>query len=327
MKGKIRWGIVGPGKIARKFARDLLLFEDAQIFAVASRNLERAEQFAAMYQIPKAFGSYRDLFRSSEVDIVYIATPHNFHKDLAIEAMRSGKHVLCEKPLGINSAEVKELVEISMQCKVFLMEGLWSRFNPSIQKVKQMVDGGQIGDVVHLYADFAFYALDKGEDSRLLNPKLASGSVLDIGIYPIFLSYLILGMPLDIHAFSNFHKNGTELQTSILFKYSNALSVLYSGLTGTSTMEAKISGSGGELSIHPRWHEANGFSIRKGNRTKKHDLPTWGNGLAHEIEEVHKCLKENRIESTLWTHQNSLDLMFLMDEVRIKTGAKSPFEA
>ncbi|PWL39071.1 gfo/Idh/MocA family oxidoreductase [Flagellimonas aquimarina] len=326
MKSKIKWGIIGPGNIAGKFASDLELFDDAEIAAVASRTLEKAQKFADQYNIKNVFDSYDKLFESNTADIVYIATPHNFHKDLAIRAMQSGKHVLCEKPLGINKSEVQELVEVARQNKVFLMEGLWSRFNPSINKVKGLVDEGVIGKVSYIHADFAFYAMDRGMDSRLLNPNLASGSILDIGIYPIFLAYLLLGKPKQISASSNFHPNGTELQTSMIFQYEKAQAILYSGLTSTSEMKAEISGSKGEVFINPRWHEADSYTLVKNEESQLIDLPKQGNGFVYEIEEVHKCLGAKKLQSELWSHQNSLDLAELLDTVREKAGVKFPFE-
>ncbi|MFD2098762.1 Gfo/Idh/MocA family protein [Flagellimonas iocasae] len=326
MDTKIKWGIVGPGKIATDFTEDLKLMPDAEVAAVASRNLERAQQFADRFNIPNAFGSYDELFNSDAVDIVYVATPHNFHKDVAIQALNAGKHVLCEKPLGVSRAEVEEIVAAAKANQVFMMEGLWSRFNPSVQKAKQLVDDGTIGEVGYLHADFAFYALDRGLDSRLLNPNLASGSLLDIGIYPIFLAYLILGMPTEIMAKSNFHDNGTELQTSMLFHYENAQAVLYSGLTSKSKMEAEISGSKGEIFIHPRWHEADDCRLEKDGETQEFALPRQGNGFVYEIEEVHQCLKAKKLQSDLWSHQNSLDIAELLDTIREKCGITFPFE-
>lgn len=326
MKSKIKWGIIGPGNIARKFTSDLKLVEQASVAAVASRNLERAQSFANEFQIPNVFDSYDALFASDEIDIVYIATPHNFHKDLSIRAMEHGKHVLCEKPLGVNRAEVEEIIVAAEKNKVFMMEGLWSRFNPSIAKAKQLVDAREIGQVSYVNADFAFYGLDRGEDSRILNPDLASGSLLDIGIYPIFLAYLILGMPDEIKASSNFYANGTEIQTSMIFQYSDAQAVLYSGLTSNSKMEAKISGSEGEITLSSRWHEANGYTLVKQNESQEVELPRTGVGFVHEILKVHDCLNNNMLECDLWTHQNSLDLVELMDTIRKKTGIKFPFE-
>jgi predicted dehydrogenase len=326
METKIRWGIVGPGKIATKFVSDLSLVDDAELTGVASRNLGRAKAFAEEYNIPYAFGSYDELFQSDVVDVLYIATPHNFHKDLAIAAMKNGKHVLCEKPMGISRAEVEEMVAVAKANNVFLMEALWSRFNPTIQQVKDKVEQGQIGDLTYLHADFAFYGLDRDEDSRILNPNLASGSILDIGIYPIFLSYLLLGMPKTILAASNFHENGTELQTSMIFQYPNAQAVLYSGLTSNSHMEAEISGSQGEIFLRPRWHEARGYRLVKGELEEVVELPLKGNGYFYEILEVNRCLRANKIESDLWSHQNSLDLAWLLDKVREICGIRFPFE-
>ncbi|WP_317167656.1 Gfo/Idh/MocA family oxidoreductase [Flagellimonas sp. HSM57] len=324
---KLKWGIIGPGNIAKKFVADLLLFDDVEIGAVASRALDKAQGFAEEYGIGNAYGSYEELFKASTSNIVYIATPHNYHKELAIKAMEYGKHVLCEKPLGVSKLEVEEIIAVAKKNKVFLMEGLWSRFNPSIKKIKTLIDTGTIGELAYLHADFAFYGLNRDEKSRILNPDLASGSLLDIGIYPIFLAYLLLGKPDNIHAFSNFHTNGTELQTSMIFQYPAAQAVLYSGLTSRSKMEAEISGSKGSIYIHPRWHEANGFSLEKDGSTDDCILPMEGNGFVHEIREVHHCLKTGKLESELWTHQNSLDLSELLDNVRAITGIKFPFEA
>lgn len=303
-----------------------MLVDDAEIAAVASRSLERAEAFANDYNVQHTFGSYDALFRSGTVDVVYIATPHNFHKELSVKALENGIGVLCEKPMGVNRAEVMEQVNASKQNNAFLMEAMWSRFNPSIKKVKQLVDEGVVGDLKYIHADFAFYGLDRDLDSRLLNPDLASGSILDIGIYPIFLSYLLLGMPDDIMATSKFHENGTELQTSMIFDYKEAQSILYSGLTSDSKMEAEISGSKGQLFLKPRWHEADEYTLAKDDKTNKFSLPLTGIGYYYEILEVHKCLRENKIESDLWSHQNSLDLSELLDKVREKSGVSFPFE-
>jgi len=326
MDTKIRWGIVGPGKIARKFVSDLLLVDKAELTAVASRSLERAQEFANEYGAKHSFGSYDELFQSGTVDVVYVATPHNFHKELSIKALQHGIGVLCEKPLGVNRAEVEAQVEASQKHKAFLMEAMWSRFNPSVQKLKQMVDAGEIGDLTYIHADFAFYALDRDEDSRLFNPNLASGTLLDIGIYPIFLSYLLLGMPNEIMAKAKFHKNGTELQTSMIFDYQNAQAMLYSGFTSNSRMEAEISGTKGEVFLNSRWHEADGYTMVKNDETEKVDLPLKGIGYYYEILEVHQCLRNNKIESDLWSHQNSLDLLELLDSVRNKCGVSFPFE-
>lgn len=325
-KSMIRWGIVGAGKIAHTFSKDLALVNGGSLTAVASRSFDKAREFADEYNAEHAFGSYGELFESGMVDVVYIATPHTGHSDLAIQAMDAGVHVLCEKPLGVNKKEVVSMLEAAKKNKVFLMEALWTRFNPTIRAVKNLIDSGEIGEVGHLYSDFAFYALDREEDGRLLNPDLAGGSLLDIGIYPIFLSYLMLGMPSAIAATVKFHDTGVEKQCSMVFDYPNALAMLYSGLTTTCEMRSTISGSKGTIYINPRWHEATSYTLVKDETDKTIEIPKLGKGYTHEIEEVHYCLNKGKVESDLWSHKNSLDLITLMDTVRSKTGIVFPFE-
>lgn len=326
MADTIRWGILGPGKIAHSFATDLQLVDDGKLMAVASRDIARAKEFANQYDAGHAFGSYQELFECSDVDVIYIATPHTGHMEWAIKAMEHGKHVLCEKPLGVNLKEVQKIIAVAQKHSVFLMEALWSRFNPAIQKVKELIAAGKIGKVSFLRADFAFYGLDRDEKGRLLNPELAGGTVLDIGIYPIFLAYLILGIPNRILSTSNFFKTGAEVQTSMIFEYPDAQAILYSGLTSKSEMKAEISGRYGSIFIDPRWHETQGFSLVFEDHQERFDLPTLGKGYAHEIQEVHACLKGGNLQSNLWSHQNSLDLIGLMDEVRKQNGIVFPFE-
>lgn len=320
------WGIIGAGNIAHSFSKDLRLVEQGRLMAVASRSLEKAKAFAKEYDAPLAFGSYEELFKCEEVDVIYIATPHMNHAELSIAAMQAGKHVLCEKPAGVNKNEVLKMVKAAKEHHVFFMEALWSRFNPTIIKVKELVENGTIGNVGYLHADFAFNAMGRDEDGRLLNPHLAGGSLLDIGIYPIFLSYLILGMPKDIKASVNFYKTGVEVQTSMIFDYGNAQAILYSGLTSASEMKAQIAGSKGSIFIHPRWHEATGYTLEKDGEQSVNEIGKLGKGYTYEIEEVQKCLSDKKLESTLWSHQNSLNLIALMDTVREQTGIVFPFE-
>lgn len=326
MANKIRWGIVGPGHIAHSFARDLQLVEGGRLTAVASRDLGRAKDFAGQYGAEFSYGSYREIFEADTADVLYIATPHTSHCELSVQAMEHGKHVLCEKPMGIDRGQVEKMVAAAAENKVFLMEALWSRFNPSIVKVRQMVEEGILGEVSYLNANFGFYALDRDENGRLLNPGLAGGSLLDIGIYPIFLAYLILGKPQDIKAVSKFHSTGVEAQTAMIFDYPYAQAVLSSGLRSKISMKAEIAGSKGSLYLKERWHETQGYILEVDGIEESVDLPTKGKGYSHEIEEVHHCLALGKRQSEKWSLQNSLDLAGLLDEVRRITGTSFPFE-
>lgn len=322
----IKWGIVGAGNIAHSFSKDLALVDGGKLISVASRSLEKAQIFANEYGAPNAYGSYEELFHSGTVDVIYLATPHTLHADLSIAAMKAGNAVLCEKPMGVNKAEVEKMVAVAKENNVFLMEALWSRFNPTIVKVKELVNNGTIGNIGYLHSDFAFYALDRDEEGRLLNPDLAGGSLLDIGIYPIFLAYLMLGKPKDIKATANFYKTGVEMQCSMIFNYDNAQAILYSGLNSNSEKKSEIAGSKGSIFIHPRWHESTGYTLEKDGETISNEVGKRGKGYVHEIEEVHDCINSEKKESDLWSHQNSLDLIGIMDSVRKKTGIVFPFE-
>lgn len=322
----IRWGIIGTGKIAQTFVKDLALVGENRLTAVASRSLSKATEFAETYGAKYSFGSYEELFKSDVVDVVYIATPHTSHADLSIRAMDHKKHVLCEKPMGINSEEVKLMLAKAKENKVFLMEALWSRFNPTIKKVKELVVNGEIGSIAYLKADFAFYGLDRDEKGRVLNPDLAGGTILDIGIYPIFLSYLILGMPKKITAQSHFYKTGIESQTSMIFEYENAQALLFSGLASNSEMKAEIAGSAGSLFINPRWHEASSYVLDKNGESEHIEVEKIGKGYTYEIVEVATCINAGQLESALWSHQNTTDLCKLLDTVREKAGIRFPFE-
>ena len=321
---KIRWGITGLGRIAGKFAEDLALNNDAELVAVASGSLDRAEEFAAGYQVKNAFGSYEALFACPEVDVVYIANEHTRHAETSIKALEHGKHVLCEKPAGLNAAEVKKMIEASRANGVFLMEALWTRFNPSVRKIKNLVDEGTLGTLRYIHADFCFYALDKDTGGRLLNPDLGGGSILDIGIYPVFLAYLLLGLPDEVDARSKFFHTGAEVQTSMLLEYPKSLAILHSSLANTSPVQAHISGENGTIHIDPRWHETKGFRLVQNGNEETFEYPVTGRGYYHEIEEVHQCIRRGVLESELWSHNDSLQLIGLLDMIRKKAGVQLP---
>lgn len=322
---KIKWGLVGLGQISSVFAKDLLLVNDAEIYAVASRSKDKAQDFAKKYKVKKAYGSYNEIFNDSEVDIIYIGTPHNSHAELSIEAMKCGKHVLCEKPLALNQQQAESIINASRKYKKFFMEAFWSRFNPSIKEVKRKVGDGLIGDVKYINADFAFY-IEVFEGSRITNMELGGGSLLDMGVYPLFLSYLILGMPEKILATSNFFDSGADKQTSMILQYKLAQAVLHSSFVSQSNMIATVSGEKGRINLNFVWHEAQSYSVHLGNQTEEFYLPTKGKGYTYEIEECHNCILNNKIESDFWSHKDSLNLISIVDEVRKQIGLIYPSE-
>ena len=324
-KRKIKWGIIGLGTIAHQFANDLMLIEDAELAAVASRNLEKSQEFAKEYDCPKAYSSYDAIINDPEIDILYIATPHSSHASLTIKALQNNKHVLCEKPIALNYNDAQQMIDASEANNKFFMEAFWTRFNPSFREAFSKIKKGEIGEVKYINADFAFCANLQGEiGNRNIDINLGGGSLLDIGVYPLFLCYVVLGIPTEILAKANFHQTGADLQTSMILQYENAQAILHSSFVSTSNIKATINGTKGRINLNTLWHEAQSYTLNVGDQEEEILLPTKGKGFTYEIEECHHCIKENKIESELWSHQNSLELIKIVDEVRSKIGLEYP---
>lgn len=321
---KINWGIIGLGNIAHQFATDLLLVEDAKLYAVASRSYEKATEFTNKYNAIKAYDSYLELIKDSNVDIIYIATPHNLHAELSIKALEHGKHVLCEKPVALNLTEATLMIKASRENSRFFMEAFWTRFNPSFRDVLFKVKQGLLGEIKYINADFAF---NIGNPSgRMADFTMGGGSLLDMGVYPLFLTYMVLGIPIKILASAHFFDTGADKQTSMILHYNEAQAVLHSSFVSSSNMIATISGTEGRINLHPMWNETQGYSLIQNNEQVDYQFPTNGKGFTYEIEECHRCINNNQLESKLWSHQNCLDLIKIVDDVRSKTGLKYPSE-
>lgn len=318
---KIKWGIIGLGNIAHQFAKDLMLVEEAELVAVASRNLEKATAFAKIYDCKIAYDSYDAIMNDAEVDILYIATPHNSHAALTIKALQNNKHVLCEKPIALNYDDALQMINASKANQKFFMEAFWTRFNPSFREAFSKIKNGEIGEIKYINADFAFTADQLGgEGNRKTDIELGGGALLDIGVYPLFLCYVLLGIPAEIVAKSIFYPSGADLQTSMILQYDSAQAILHCSFVSKSNLTATINGTLGGITLNTLWHEAQSYTLTVDNQKEEHPLPTKGKGFTYEIEECHQCINENRIESTLWSHQNSLDLIRIVDKVKSQIG-------
>lgn len=319
----IKWGIIGLGNIAHQFAKELQLVQGAELVAVASRSKDNAVAFAATYQCKKAYDSYEAIMNDDSIDILYIATPHNSHAELTLKALEKNKHVLCEKPIALQYQDAEKMIAASKKYNKFFMEAFWTRFNPSFRAAFAKIKQGEIGEVRYINADFAFYANEK-EKSRLFDLKLGGGSLMDIGVYPLFLAYSILGVPDSILAKSIFYTSGVDSQTAMILNYKEAQAVLYSGISNTSDMKATISGTHGRINLNKTWHMAESYTLIKNDTETNYDLPTKGKGYTYEIEECHQCIRNNVIESNLWSHKNSLELIQMVDEVKNQVGLHFP---
>ncbi|CAN5585060.1 Gfo/Idh/MocA family oxidoreductase [soil metagenome] len=316
-----RWGILGPGRIAHKFVQDLLTLPDAQLYAVASTSQQRANEFAQEYNIPHAFGTYEDLLHLPDLDVVYVATPHVKHHENVMMLLNGNVAVLGEKPFAMNGGQVREMVETARAKGVFLMEALWSRFMPGIVHALDLVQSGAIGKVVSVKADFGFKAPFSPEN-RLFNKGLGGGALLDIGIYPLFLSYLILGKPVTIKASATFGTTGVDEQNAIVMTYADGqLALLDSTLLAKTDCVGLIQGETGQIKIHSRFHETEGLTLfQEGKEPTIVAFNRTTHGYDYEARHVMQCLAEGRTESPQWSLDDSLNLMALLDAIRSEAG-------
>ncbi len=313
----MRWGILGPGRIAHKFASDLLTLPDAELWAVASTDPGRAAEFAGKYNIPHHYGRYEDLLTCPGLDVVYVATPHVLHAENALMLLNGGIAVLGEKPFAMNSDEVQQLVYTARQRGVFLMEALWSRFMPALQAADNQIKQGIIGTPTLLKADFGFTApfLPEG---RLFKASLGGGALLDIGIYPVFLAYWLFGMPDEIAATAVIGTTHVDEQCAMLFRYADGrLAVLDSTLRAKTQCEAYVYGPNGHVHIPSRWHETQSMTVAVvGQEPQTTRFPRTTFGYDYEAQHVMDCMREGRTESRIWSLTDSQNLMQLLDAVQ-----------
>lgn len=320
MSNKVHWGIIGLGKIAHKFAADLLLSPHAVLHAVASRDVEKAKAFKDQYRANLHYDSYEALVKNPDVDVIYIATPHAMHFENTMLCLKNGKNVLCEKPMGINQQQVDTMVAAAQSRKLFLMEGIWTRFIPATTKVIEILENKTLGELLFMRADFGFKA-PKYLEGRIYNKKLGGGSLLDLGIYPIYLSILALGMPQDMKVMARFTKTHVDSYCAMLFNYTNgAKAILESTIETDTPIEAVIYGSQGTLKIHSRFHHAEKLTLsQEGTDTIMHIAYT-GNGYIHEIEEVNYCIANNMMESDKLPLTISTQVNSVIENVKSKIG-------
>lgn len=317
----INWGIIGLGKIAHKFAEDLVQVPNANLYAVASRSSIKSKEFAEKFSADIAYDSYEDLVKNTKIDVIYIATPHSFHCEHTIMCLNSGKAVLCEKPLALNSTEVSEMIAVARTKNVLLMEALWTYFLPHYQKALEIINSGVLGKISHLKADFGFKPV-YDESSRVFNKSLGGGSLLDIGIYPVFSALSILGMPEKISAKADFFKNGADSLCDMLFNYGDGISAeLKSTFLEETATEAIITGTKGVLKLNSRFHAPTSISLKlleNPEQIIEFDVPY--NGYYYEICHFNELLNSNQKESNVMTFEMSKNLMTLLDLVKNEIG-------
>lgn len=360
MGAAIRWGILGTGGIANQVAQSFQWVTDAQLVAVSSRDLSRAQSFALHHDIPKSYGNYNELCDDDDLDIVYIATPSMRHHDDALMCIRAGKAVLCEKPFTLNALQAREVVDAARARGVFCMEAMWMRFLPLIQDVKARVDRGELGEIRHLMADFGY---PQGFDPthRSFNLELGGGCLLDRGLYPLSLAFYLLGPPQDIESEADIGPSGVDMRSEYHLRYrTGAAADLAATFNAFGSNQATLIGTQGTLRLHAPFYKPHRMSLSSSLSGKqvspkrprqlthmalyqgiKHrfdrglsalagprDLyqPIRGNGYQYEIAAVTQCLQHNQLEHEQMSLDETVDLLKAMDQMRQQWGVVYPSE-
>ena len=320
-----KWGIIGCGHIAHKFAESLKTLDRARLYAVASRSVERAAAFAERYQAEQYYNDYEALASNPDIDIVYIATPHSFHKEQTLMCLENRKAVLCEKPIGVNIRETLEMISAAKKNKVFLMEALWTRFLPFTERLYALIEQHAIGELRMVQADFG-YDFPFDPESRVYNPGLAGGALLDVGIYPINLSQMIFkDEPTGIQSSAILGPTGTDEQSAYILTYpGNRMAVLYSA-TGVQTRhDAWIFGSEGYIHL-PHFFHAQKIHVKRYDGVEEsYEVPYESTGYGYEATEVMTCLDKGLLESPVMPWSDTRQVMQIMDGMRRTWGMKYP---
>jgi len=320
------WGVIGPGNIANTFAKAIASSKKGKILAVASRSPERAAEFSHTYNIEKTYSDYKQMLEDPEIDIVYIATPHNFHYQQVKMCLQAGKHVLVEKPCTVNAEQMQKLVELAKSKSLLLQEALWSRFMPCLSQLRQLLNEGIIGDIQYIQSDIGF-AFQKREKSRLLKAELAGGSLLDLGIYSITVSQFFLQehpdtvkavgqlteQQVDGHILANMrYPSGRYAQftCSMLSQTSNTMRIV--GTEGLVNLPACF------------WDADSAFIYRDDKLIQTIDIPHPVNGFEYQIEESMRCIEQNMLCSDVMSHRDSIGVLRVMDDIRKQVGVNYP---
>ena len=322
----VRWGVVGPGAIAKGFAQAMTMVDDGHIVAVASRSLDRAEAFADTFDVPARYGDYDALAADPNVDAVYVATPHSRHEQDTIAFLKAGKHVLCEKPFALNARQAQQMVDVARGSGLFLMEAVWSRFLPAYAVLREVLESGRIGEPLMVEADFGFrMPIDPAH--RLFDLEQGGGALLDLGIYPVQLCSLVLGTVESVVASGVIGETGVDEQVVAVLRHAgDKLGVIKAGIRVGTSCTARISGSEGWIDLPAFMHCPQELTVTMRGASERIDCSYVGDGLRFEIDEVHRCLAEGLIESPLMSLDESVALATTLDSIRAEIGIVYPGE-
>jgi predicted dehydrogenase len=327
-RGTIRWGILGCGRIAGLFAEGLQAVPDAELVAVGSRSTENAEAFGEKYGVARRHASYEALAADPDVDLVYVATPHQLHRESTLLCLNNGKGVLCEKPFAINSAETAEMIATAREKNLFLMEAMWTRFSPVMTAVRDLIASGAIGEVRMVSADFGFRATPPNPH-RLFDPAYGGGALMDVGVYVTSFASMILGTPNRVVSQLTVGEQGVDEQAAFILGYeSGALAILSAAIRTSTPQVATVMGTEGRIDIHSLWWRPTRFTLVNPGKDPIHFEPErTGNGYNYEAIEAGRCLREELTESPVMPLEETAAIIATLDEIRRQAGIVFPMES
>ena len=322
----VRWGVAGPGGIATQFADGMTLVEGGAITAVASRSRERADAYADRFGIATRHESYEALAEDPDVDAVYVATPHSRHEADTLLFLEAGKHVLCEKPFALNAEQGRRMVDAARSRGLFLMEAMWTRFLPGYRALVDVIGEGRIGEPLLVEGDFGFRAPVQ-PDHRHFALELGGGALLDLGIYPIQLCTLVLGLPDRVVAAGHVGETGVDEQVAALLHHPGGrLGVVKAAIRTPMACTARVAGTEGWIDIPAFLHCPFWLDVNVGGSTERLDTAFEGDGLRFQVEEVHRCLADGRTESDVMPLDETLAIAAILDDIRTQVGVVYPGE-
>ena len=318
----VRWGVVGPGRIASKVVGDAPLVPGAEFVAVASRSAERAQAFAAKHDIPRAYDSYQAILDDDGVDVLYIATTHPQHRAIALAALAAGKAILVEKAFTVTPEATREIVELATSTGTFAMEAMWTRFQLVVVRLRELIADGALGDLRCVQGELCVQA-NMDPNDRFLNPAIGGGAVFDLSVYPISFAQMLLGDPDVVHVQGTLTDTGVDLEESMLLGFPGGRSAaLFCSLRCASPGQLRVFGTDGWVDVLPRFHHPDTIVLHRGDEQERIVAPRTGDGYAHELIEVTECVAAGKAQSDVMPLADTVAVQGVMAEVVRQLGVR-----
>ncbi|WP_192498560.1 Gfo/Idh/MocA family protein [Ornithinimicrobium pratense] len=323
----IRWGLLAAGKIAHALAQAVRETEGGQLVAVAARDAVRAAEFARAHDIPLSYGGYEELCTDPDVDVVYISSTNPHHADQAVRCLESGKHVLVEKPIALTVADAERIVETARTRGLFAMEAMWTRCQPLVLDLADRVREGQIGRVRSFHAAFTV-PFEYDAAHRIFDLENGGGALLDLGVYPVALAHLLLGHPTDVQVLGATVPTGVDAQAALQWMNADgAVAQVICDSQSHGSSRTVVRGTEGWIEVHGPVTQPESFTVHRGPDAEEGEHVTGDRrGFVHEVEEVHRCLREGLLQSPLVPHADTVAIMTILESARRELGVRYPQE-